>query len=504
MGEGRTRAKRYDNEPKLNLKKVFGTVLIILLLIILIKEFIKVVKHKDAPVIETAKSYFTVLLNNKWGVIDQEGKIVIEATYDEMFAIPNKNKEVFIYAYNIDDTAGTYKTKAINSKKQPLFTEYEQVQAIENYDSKQNIWYEKDVLKVFKDGKFGLISIDGNKLLPCEYEEITSLKGVSGNLLIKKDGKVGIANLTGQVIVSPTYKDITTLKEGYKNEYIIVDESNNKGVISTSGNVLIEPKYKDIQYIDSGDNFAVNDGKWKIANNKGEVFLDLGYEEIRNIKGESVIVKKSGKYGITELSGTVKIEPQFEELNYAFSIYYIAKKEGKYGIINVNGETIIPFEYIGMSYVEEGALIVADKTESSTVIFDSNLAQKFEGIVSEINKEHGFIKVYNNETYIYYNFKFEEKTASDFLSKNTLYLSKKDGKYGFVDKDGNVVVDYIYEDATEQNEYGYAAVKLNGKWGCIDKIGKRVLEPSVNLDNSIYTYFIADWHLVDTGLYYTK
>ena len=28
------------------------------------------------------------------------------------------------------------------------------------------------------------------------------------------------------------------------------------------------------------------------------------------------------------------------------------------------------------------------------------------------------------------------------------------GKYGFVDKNGKVVVDYIYDDATEQNEYG--------------------------------------------------
>ena len=44
-----------------------------------------------------------------------------------------------------------------------------------------------------------------------------------------------------------------------------------------------------------------------------------------------------------------------------------------------------------------------------------------------------------------------------------LFLSKKDGKYGYVDKKGNVVVDYIYDDATEQNKYGYAGVKKDGK-----------------------------------------
>ena len=38
----------------------------------------------------------------------------------------------------------------------------------------------------------------------------------------------------------------------------------------------------------------------------------------------------------------------------------------------------------------------------------------------------------------------------------------------------------------------------------IDKDGKMVLQPSVNLDNSIYIDFIRDWHLADEGIYYTK
>lgn len=67
-----------------------------------------------------------------------------------------------------------------------------------------------------------------------------------------------------------------------------------------------------------------------------------------------------------------------------------------------------------------------------------------------------------------------------------------------------VVVDYIYDDAKEQNEVGYAAVKQNGKWGCIDRAGKLILEPSVNLDNNLYIDFIGSWYLADEGIYYTK
>ena len=88
----------------------------------------------------------------------------------------------------------------------------------------------------------------------------------------------------------------------------------------------------------------------------------------------------------------------------------------------------------------------------------------------------------------------EEKTNKDVLS-NTLFLSKKDGKYGFVNSKNEVIVDYIYDDATEQNEYGYAAVKKDGKWGSIDINGKVVIEPTYNLDNNIIINFIGKWHL---------
>ena len=74
-------------------------------------------------------------------------------------------------------------------------------------------------------------------------------------------------------------------------------------------------------------------------------------------------------------------------------------------------------------------------------------------------------------------------------------MKKENGKYGYVDKNGNVIVDYIYDDATEQNEYGFAAVKQNGLWGSIDKDGKIIINPEYNLDNYLKINFIGKWHL---------
>ena len=85
-----------------------------------------------------------------------------------------------------------------------------------------------------------------------------------------------------------------------------------------------------------------------------------------------------------------------------------------------------------------------------------------------------------------------------------LVRPKQDGKYGFADSQGNLVVKCIYDEAKEQNQFGYSAIKQNGLWGSIDKGGKVVLQPQVNLDNSIYVDFIGEWHLADEGFYYTK
>lgn len=502
-----SKGRRYNKyaEPKLNMKKVLGVIVAILVIIMVIVSIVNVIKNGEDKKKVKSYSYYTVYENGKFGVINNEGETVINPEYTEIVLVPNKDVPIFICTYDLNDQDGTYKTKVINQKNEEIFKEYSKVEAIDNFDSKQNIWYEDDVLRVEKDGKYGLINFEGKEVLPCDYDEITALKGVTNNLLVKKDGKVGLVNEKGQTIVNTEYKDIKTLKEGYKNEYIIVNDNNQYGIISTTGTVIIEPKYEDVKYLNNSETFAIKDaGVWKLINKDNQILIDGGYDNIIEAKGENVVVEKGGKYGVVTTKNEEKIPVEYEQIKYTFSIYYIAKTGGKYGIINLNNEQVKDFNYINMDYVEKGDFIQADVSDTETVIFDNNLSEKINGIVSEINQEKGYIKVYTNNEYKYYNFKFEEKKSSDILTSNNLFLSKKDGKYGYVNKEGKVIVDYIYEDGTEQNSCGFAAVKKDGVWGSINKVGAVELEPSVNLDSNIYTTFIGKWHLNDSGLYYEK
>ena len=55
-------------------------------------------------------------------------------------------------------------------------------------------------------------------------------------------------------------------------------------------------------------------------------------------------------------------------------------------------------------------------------------------------------------------------------------LAKKNGKYGYINEKGEVVIDFIFEDANGF-KYNLAAVKLNDKWGFIDLSGQFQIEP---------------------------
>lgn len=89
---------------------------------------------------------------------------------------------------------GSYKTKVINSKEKELIQGYEKVEAISNIDKNQNIWYESNVLKVQKNGKYGLVDFSGKELITPEYDEITPIQGIENSLIIEKDGKYGLSD----------------------------------------------------------------------------------------------------------------------------------------------------------------------------------------------------------------------------------------------------------------------------------------------------------------------
>ena len=489
-----SRGRRYETEGKLNYQKVFA-VLIAIAVVIMFIFIIKNVLNERAE-INKENEYFALYSANKWGVINQEGEQVIIPSYQEMIVIPNKAKDVFICTYNIDEQTGTYQTKAINSKNEEILTGYEQIEALENIDKNDNVWYEEKVLRIKKNGKYGLIDLNGKELLPAEYDEITVLEGMENSIIIKKDGKIGLVNDNGSLIAETIYTEIKNLGDTYKDGYITINEEGKYGIISTTKKQILENKYEHIAQIYLKDYYLVKEGgKQKLIDSKGNTIIETGFDEIKSATSNGIIFTKNNLYGEMNTAGETTIEAKYQELKEAKNGIYIAKQNDKYGIIDENQIEKISFDYTGITYNEKANLYLAEDIEYKTSIIDDKFNVKIVGILSEINVDKSYIRMRINDEYKYYDLNCEEKANTEILKDNTLFLSKKDGKYGYIDKKGNVVVDYIYDDATEQNEYGFAAVKKNGLWGAIDKEGNQTIEPKYNLTNNLKIDFISKWHL---------
>ena len=140
--------KRYEKEPKLNIKKIIGVIVAIIVIIMFIIS-IKTLLNKDNSSKNIfSTSYYTAYKDGKWGVIDTTGKEIIPFEQEEYITIPNNEKDIFIITTNVDLEKETYQTKVLNSKKEELYTKYHSVTAIDNYDTAGNLWYENNVLNI--------------------------------------------------------------------------------------------------------------------------------------------------------------------------------------------------------------------------------------------------------------------------------------------------------------------------------------------------------------------
>ena len=238
--------------------------------------------------------------------------------------------------------------------------------------------------------------------------------------------------------------------------YFPLEVSGKYGVIKRDGTVVIPAEYDFVQVPNQDKEIfiVVSDGKYKVLNaSKQELYANFdevsGIQETANaddsIYNNSVLkYKENDKYGLLDFAGNKITDAEYDEISSLQDKYgeILVKKNNKYGVINIKGTQLVScrYDYVkGDGFVKDGSY-----------------------------KDGGYI--IGNKT--------------------------KDGyTYGYVDKKGNVVVDYIYDDGTEQNSYGFVSVKKDGLWGSIDKNGKTVIEPKYNLENNLKIDFIGKWYL---------
>jgi hypothetical protein len=176
-------------------------------------------------------------------------------------------------------------------------------------------------------------------------------------------------------------------------------------------------------------------------------------------------------------------------VNYeALGLYHeglaVAKKDGKYGYLDINGNIVIPFIYDIAFDFEDGIANVhvkyydgyIDKTGREvipikfngfrTAYGDGELVLAFIGPRKNIEWWLVNMKNYQVLSLTSYDNSRDPSDGLVGVSKN--------GVWGFINIEGQVVVPFLYDEVTSFSE-GLAAVKKDGKWVFIDRTGTEVI-----------------------------
>lgn len=283
-----------------------------------------------------------------------------------------------------------------------------------------------------------------------------SINATGEALTILKDGieKTGNAELTAFYETSRyayemsrgVYEEVTAIYDGT----IAVKQGGKWGIINKDGSVLIPCEYDKVStfhqsraIVRKGDAiYAVDRDNHRMA------VPGSGVTDFRNLSDSrtALLTQDGWRRSTWDFSLGSNV---FEDIGMHAEGYAAVKSGGKWGVISVDGQWLIPAQYDDTIRDRLGRCC----GQGAVFVREGELVYLF---VNGTRVEGAF------------------QDARPFTSVGCAAVMQN-GKWGFVDIEGNTVTDYIYDDARSFSGH-LAAVKKNGLWGYAGLAGDIVID----------------------------
>lgn len=482
---------------------------------------------------------------------NQAKDVFICFTDDENYQVLNsKGKDLFtdyqsVYPIVISDTTLEMEKNVLSYEKDGKYglIDYsgkELTKAI--YDSVSSLTNKPGCILVKRDGLYGVIDSKGNTVIEAKYNTIKGDEYSSEAEGYTKTGYIisektdtgiiyGYINYEGKMLIEPKYESITRCLE-YEDDdiYLVFMNNGKKGVIKNK-KTIIKAKYQSIRYYNVADIFVVNkNGKYGFYNNSGDEILEPIYTEY-SLAGNYISVKKDDSMMLYDTHGNLintnnyksiietsnpsyfiatddsnyysiiskdmQIENNYTNITYAFDNFFIfTTEEGKSGVLNIYSGIEVEAEYDYIIVLEDAKALEARKDNIVDIYsekFEKVLTME-DAIVEKVSDKYFSIYSDTEKQYVDNTGKLVENT--EVYTDLKLYSYKADdGKWGFTDSQGKIVVDCKYDIVTELNEYGFAGICQDERWGVIDSSGNVIVVPSYEIDTYYEPEFIGKYLL---------
>lgn len=261
------------------------------------------------------------------------------------------------------------------------------------------------------------------KLLLWFFVLVVPTVGAQQLIPYEREGKWGFINPKGQIVITPRFDEVEAFSEGLALVSIVGD----KGFIDEAGSVVIEPQFRCA--------FGFSEGLAPVARDCGENW------EYIDKRGKTMIPAKfrwAGQFSEERAEVLLIADPEIPNIL-------------KSGYIDKSGNVVIEPKYGWSEPFSDGLALIADSKPDSNEYFNSKAFIDRNG-----NQVTKFFQ--NAES-------FSEGLAG--VEINSLW--------GFINRDGVVVIKPEYDFVLREFENGFAAVQCrNDRIAFIDKKGRKI------------------------------
>jgi hypothetical protein len=416
-----------------------------------------------------------IRIDNKWGVLDLNGKKIIDTEFDSISRkftsdsiVCFKNNLKTTFYLNDNNLSNKRTAKAyINSNlfSLPWFT----------YIGKNWYfnWANNKYYKLFDKNGNRVMIISDKVIFNSDKYTITII-----NLADKKE------NLIYQYYNSFDFVDFEEydfnqfdLYEGSKTAFGVFDEINNKFIVPTA--------YKSIK-LQINDAVVVcknENNKYLIYNLDGKVLIE-NIQEFGELGDGVYSFKQNGKVGFISKEGKIKIKPKFFSAtkfvkNRAIVRDYVSNK---FGVIDSSDNIIIPLVYdnITFSGSDSTNFLVEKAFNKWGYIYNDGSYSEF-SYVNCANIENNFssVKGFNGKWALFSKYSNKEITSFDYsnigLMKDNFAPVKFKNFWGAIDSTGNKTIEFKYQEVGNVN-CGIIKIKNNNQFGFINLNGEEIVK----------------------------
>lgn len=326
-------------------------------------------KGKNSAEETIEPTYYKIIVNDKSGFIDANGKIIIEPQFD--YAYHNFSEDL-CYA-ELGDRQGL-----IDINGNFIIELADSVEFVANFVNGYatlNCGYNKNGI-INKEGKVIVPAIHTKALVNEDADSLyfriigkenssdwymadrngkiigtqcDSINGgfVNGLCALKIKGKWGYMDPSGEMVIEPQYdyaktfaaNGIARVKKG--KEYIFIDKA---------GNQLLR-----YDYIFTGFSkdraFVLIDGERQLINKQGEIICKINADAVSSFRDDNyALILKDNKASLIDTLGNIVLETEYGFISTFNNGIAAVEKGDEYGFIDISGKEIIPVKYEDYSY----------------------------------------------------------------------------------------------------------------------------------------------------------